>query len=438
MLDKIFSLKKNNTSIPKEIIAGLTTFSAMSYILMVNPAILSATGMDKMSLITVTALASALGCIFMAIFANLPIALAPAMGSNSFFAFSICIGMGIRWQDALSLIFYNGILFLLISVTGIRSKFMSAVPKSLQIGLQVGIGLFITFLGMQSAKLVVSNPNTIVALGNLHSPEVIFTLVTFALMCIFYVKKFSGGIFASILIMSVVGFFIQSSSGSYITNLPENIISLPSGISSTFMQLDLLYPFYNFKEALPLILILLVLDLFDTLGTAIAMGKAVGILDKDGKLPKMGSVFLADSLATITGAILGTSTTGAYVESATGIHSGGRTGLTSITVAVLFLCSLIFTPIISIVPAQASSPALILVGILMFTGLKDIDFSDFTNYLPCVFCIIMIAFSFNITEGLAFGMISYVILMSLSKRIKEIKSFTWLLFAILSTFLIYC
>lgn len=433
--DKKFEISKRNTSLGTEFIGGLTTFAAMSYILAVNPIILGNAGMDKGAVLTVTALAAAFGCWMMALLANLPVAQAPAMGTNSYFALIICMGMGLKWQQALALTFYNGIFFLLISVTGIRQKLIYEVPKPLQIGLQCGIGIFIAFLGFQSAHIVVKNDITLVTVGHLASCECMLALLGVAIMAILMARKVRGAIILTILFITLLSFVVKDSSGNAIADVPDKIFSLPHGISETFLQLDFMYPIRNFNEAIGVIFVLLMLDMLDTIATVIAMGRRSGLMDKNGRMPNMGRALVADASATIFGALLGTSTTGSYVESSAGIEAGARTGLSSIFVGVFFILALFLTPIIQAVPAVATAPALIIVGIMMMQGLKDINVEDFAELVPAVFCMLMIAFSFKISEGFAFGMIAYVLLLIFTKRVREISPTAWVLFALMCVFM---
>lgn len=437
ILDKIFKLKQNKTTISTELMAGLTTFATMSYILAVNPAILSAAGMDKASLVTVTAIASCLGCLFMAIFANLPIALAPAMGTNTYFAIIVCLGMGVKWEQALALVFYNGIFFLLISISGLREKLIRGVPKALQIGLQAGIGIFIAFFGLQSSKIIISDTNTLVTAGKLTSPECLMTLFGIALTAVLLVKKFRPAIILSIAVLTCISYFAVGSNGEKMSQLPNAIFSLPNGISDTFLKLDFAYPFREFNKALPIILILLVLDMFDTIATIIALGRRTGLMKEDGKMERIGRAFTADACATISGALLGTSTTGTYVESASGIEAGGRTGLVPTTVALLFLLALFISPIITSVPPIATAPALVVVGILMTQGLKDLNFNDLSELIPAISCMLITALSFKITEGFAIGIISFVLMRIAKNRAREINSATWFVFAIMCLFIAF-
>lgn len=426
VINRFFQLEKHATTWKQEIIAGLTTFAAMSYILAVNPDILSNTGMDKAGLITVTALAGALGCFLMAFLTNFPIALAPGMSTNSYFAFIICLGMGATWQQALGMVFWNGILFLILSITGVRTKMADAIPDSLKIGIQCGIGIFIAFIGLQKAGIVVASPNTLTNIGNILSPSSLLVILGLLLMIVLSIKRFSGAIILTILMITVAGFFIQTASGA-ITHKPSALFALPNSISNLFMQLDILYPITHFKEAYSTVFTLLLLDMFDTIGTVVGLSRRAGLMDTHGKMPKMGQALTADALATVGGAVLGTSTTTSYIESATGIETGGRTGLTSIVVGCCFLLALFFAPIITIVPVQATAPALIMVGLFMLQGIKYLNFDILSEAGPAFITMLMIPLSFSITEGISLGILFYVVLMVFSKRSKEIRLGTYLL-----------
>ena len=435
VFDRAFKLSRRGTGIGTELIAGLSTFAAMAYILAVNPAILSATGMDKAALVTVTALAAAAGCVLMALMTNLPIALAPAMGTNSYFALIICAGMGLRWQEALALVFYNGIFFLVISLTGLREKLVYGVPRPIQVGLQCGIGMFIAFFGFQSSKLIVRSDATLVTGGVRASPECLFALFGIAMMSVLMARKFKGAIVVSIAVLTVVAFAVTDSQGHRLAQPPDAVFSVPHGISATFLQLDWLYPFRDFNKALPVIFVLLMLDMLDTIATVIAMGRRTGLMDKNGRMKGLGRALTADASATIVGALLGTSTTGAYVESSAGIEAGGRTGLTSLVVAALFVLALFFSPLINAVPPEAAAPALVIIGVMMMQGMKDLNFDDPVELIPAIISMMMIALTFKISEGFAFGIISYVLLLLALRRAKEIGVTTWVLFALMCAFL---
>ena len=435
LLEKFFKIRERNSSVGREALAGLATFFAMSYILAVNPAILAQAGMDKAALVTVTAVAAAIGCALMAFMANLPVAPAPTMGTNTYFAIIVCVGMGLDWREALALTFYNGIFFFIISVTGIREKLIAGVPRPMQAALQCGIGMFIAFFGLQSAKLVVSNPATLVTGGQLGSPECLFALAGVALIAVLAARKVRSAIIISIAAMTAAAFFIDDSSGARMAKIPNAVFSIPHGISETFMQLDFAYPFRDFHKAARVIFVLLMLDLLDTIATVVAMASRCGIMRPDGTFPKMGRALTADASATVIGALLGTSTTGAFVESSAGIESGGRTGLTPLFTGAFFIAALFLSPLINAVPAAATAPALIVIGILMFGSISQIKFSDPAELIPVFFCIMMVALCFKISEGFAFGMVAYVLLMCATGRAREIPPATWLLFSIMCVFL---
>lgn len=399
LLDKFFKIRERNSSVGREALAGLVTFFAMSYILAVNPAILAQAGMDKAELVTVTAVAAAIGCALMAFMANLPVALAPTMGTNTYFAIIVCVGMGLDWREALALTFYNGIFFFIISVTGIREKLIAGVPRPMQAALQCGIGMFIAFFGLQSAKLVVSNPATLVTGGRLGSPECLFALAGVALIAVLVARKVRSAIIISIAAMTAAAFFIDDSSGARMAKIPNAVFSIPHGISETFMQLDFAYPFRDFHKAARVIFVLLMLDLLDTIATVVAMASRCGIMRPDGTFPKMGRALTADASATIIGALLGTSTTGAFVESSAGIESGGRTGLTPLFTGAFFIAALFLSPLINAVPAAATAPALIVIGILMFESISQIKFSDPAELIPVFFCIMMVRYASRFRKG---------------------------------------
>lgn len=415
MLNKCFNLKANGTTIGRETIAGLTTFAAMAYILAVNPEILSQAGMDRGGLITVTALAAAIGCFLMAGLANMPIALAPGMGTNSYFAFIICLGMGATWQQALGMVFWNGVLFLLLSVTGARAKVIDGIPNAIKVGVQCGIGLFIAFIGLQKTQLVVGNPHTLLMVGDVTSAPALMTLGGLALMVLLTLRGVAGAIILSILFLTAIGACI-SFGESTITILPSSIISWPDPIQQTFLALDIWYPITHFKEAYATVFTLFILDLFDSIGTIVGLSQRAGLEDRKGRIPNLGPALTADAAATITGALLGTSTTTAYVESATGIESGGRTGLTSIVVGFCFLTALFFTPLIAAVPSQATAPALIMVGIFMMQGIKQLRFDDLVETAPAFLTLLMIPLTFSITQGISLGLLFYIVLAVLSGR----------------------
>jgi AGZA family xanthine/uracil permease-like MFS transporter len=432
-IDQLFNISPQGSTIRTEILAGITTFAAMAYILVVNPSVLSEAGMPREAVITVTAIAAALGCFLMAWMTNYPIALAPGMGTNSYFAYVICLGMGVKWEAALAMVFWNGLVFLILSITGLRKKIAESLPNGLKVGIQVGIGFFIAFIGLKNVGIVVNHDATLVTVGSLKSPSSILVIVGIILMTVLSIKKFPGAILLSILGITALGFFITSG-GSAITSPPAGIISLPAGIGETFMKLDIWYPFIYWKAALPVVLTLLILDLFDSIGTLVGLSRRAKLVDENGNMPNMGKALTADSIATMGGALLGTSTTTSYIESAVGIESGGKTGLTAVVCGICFLLALIFTPILTIVPAVATAPALVMVGVFMAQGMKELNFDDLVEVAPAFLTMLLIPLTFSITEGIGIGLVVFVAVMILLNRMKEVPVFSYMVAAL---FLVY-
>ncbi len=428
LCERLFSLSGHGTSIRKEVIAGFTTFAAMSYILAVNPMILSQTGMDFGAVITATALAAAIGTALMAMMTNYPIALAPGMGLNAFFTYTITLGMGIPWEAALAMVFYNGVIFFFLAVTGLRDKLVDAIPHHLKIAITCGIGLFIAFIGLQNGGLITTSEATFVTLGDISRPAVLLILGGIFLTLILVARKIPGAILLSIILISAAGLFVPTADGDGpLTSMPDALISMPASLGPTFFALDFAYPFTYFTTVWPIILSLLFVDLFDTLGTLIGVSNRAGLLDEEGNLPKIGPALQADASTTAIGAILGTSTTTSYIESAAGVEAGGRTGLTAIVVSLCFLGSMLFTPLIMAIPASATAPALIVVGIFMMQGASELDFSDFTIAAPAVVTILMMPMAFSISEGIAFGLMVFVGLMAGLGRFREVTPLAYLL-----------
>ena len=424
-LEKLFHLKENHTDAKTEILAGITTFMTMAYILAVNPSILSATGMDSGAIFTATALASMLATLLMVIFANYPFVLAPGMGLNAYFAYTVVLQMGYSWQTALAAVFIEGIIFIILSLTNVREAIFNAIPMNLKHAVSVGIGIFIAFIGMQNAKIVVDSATLVslysfkgsVAAGIFSSEgiTVLLALLGILITGVLLIKKVKGNILWGILITWVLGIACQLT-GLYQVNpelgcyslLPDfsGGISVPS-LAPTLMQLD-------FKGILTLdffvvMFAFLFVDLFDTLGTLIGVASKADMLDENGKLPKIRGALLADAVGTSIGAVLGTSTTTTFVESASGVAEGGRTGLTAVTAAILFGLSLFLSPIFLAIPSFATAPALVIVGFLMMTSITRIDFEDYTEAIPAYIAIIAMPFMYSISEGIAMGVISYVI-----------------------------
>ncbi len=428
MFERLFSLKAHQTSVSQEVVAGLTTFAAMAYILAVNPAILSTTGMDKGALITATAIASGVMTAVMALATNYPIALAPGMGLNAFFAFTLCGAKGIPWPAALGLVFYSGLIFLALSVTGLRKKIVEAIPLELKLAITAGIGFFIAFIGLKNGGVVVANPATFVALGDLSKPGPLLVIAGIIATAILVARKIPGAIILVILALTVVGLIIPAPDGKgMITPIPTGIINLPASLAPTFLKLDLSYFWQNFIGALPIVLAILFVDLFDNMGTLIGVSKRAGLLDKEGNLPKIGRAFMADAGAAMFGSTLGTSTVTSYIESAAGVEAGGRTGLTVMVTAVCFLLALFLAPLILIIPAIATAPALVIVGAFMMQGLAELDLRDFEKTAPAFVTILAMPLAFSISEGVAFGLLTYVGLRVGTGKAKEVGLITYIL-----------
>lgn len=412
MLNRLFHLEQNRTTVGRELQAGLTTFAAMAYILAVNPAILANAGMDKGALVTVTALTAAIATGLMALLTNYPIALAPGMGINAFFTFTIVLGKGVPWSEALGMVFVNGVIFLALSLTGVRERIIAAIPHALKIAVTCGIGLFIAFIGLKNGGVIVANPATFVSHGNFASGPVALCLAGIALTAILVARRVPGAIVIGIGVVTLAGLFVPGEAGRAVTQLPQRIVDLPASPAPVFLKLT-----FNFLTnsgalllALPLILTLLLVDMFDNIGTLIGVTKRAGFLRPDGTLPRAGRALVADSLATVLSALFGTSTVVSYIESASGVEAGGRTGLTSATTAVLMLVALFFTPLILVIPAAATAPALVIVGVFMMQSVTEIDMTDFRVALPAVLTLLAIPLTFSIAEGIGLGLIAAALL----------------------------
>lgn len=425
MLEKMFKLKENHTTAKTEILAGITTFMTMAYILAVNPSILGATGMDSGAVFTATVLASFLGTICMALLANYPFALAPGMGLNAYFAYTVVLGMGYPWQAALAAVFVEGVIFILLSLLNVREAIFNSIPVNLKKAVSVGIGLFIAFIGLQNAKIVVGG-STLIELFSLEAIEgatmkdagitVILAIIGVLITAILVIKEIKGNILWGILITWGLGIICQFA-GLYVPNpdlgyyglLPDfsSGISIPS-LAPIFMKLD--FKSIPLAEFVVIMFAFLFVDMFDTLGTLIGVASKADMLDKDGKLPHIKGALLADAVATTAGAVLGTSTTTTFVESASGVSEGGRTGLTAVTTAILFALALLLSPIFLAIPSFATAPALIVVGFYMVNQVGMIDFTDFAEGIPAFICIAAMPFFYSISEGISMGVISYVVL----------------------------
>ena len=438
MLERFFHLRAHHTDIRREVLAGVTTFAAMAYILAVNPSILSVTGMNAGAVLTATALAAAITTAAMGLLTNYPLALAPGMGLNAFFAFTMCLKEHVPWPAALGLVFWEGVLFMLLSIGGVRQKIVAAIPPSLKIAIGCGIGLFIAFIGLRNGGVIVADRATFVGLGDFRQPAVWLVVLGIVLTAILIGRQVRGAIILSVLILAAIGLAIPALPGSpvpgHVTNMPKDIVGLPASLQPTLFKFDLSFLFSHFAQALPLMLTLLMVDLFDNLGTLIAVTKRAGLLDANGNLPRLGRAFAADAGAAMLGAVLGTSTTTSYIESATGVEAGGRTGLTSLTVSGLFLLSLFFTPLIIAIPGAATAPALVIVGVFMMQSVTEIDWQDFALAVPAVLTMLTMPLTFSISEGIAVGFFVYVLLMLGLGRGRQVS---WLAYGLAVVFALH-
>ena len=415
MLER-FKLKENTSSVKSEFIGGLTTFLTMVYVVFVHPSILAEAGMDKESLITVTCLLIFASTMLVGIWANVPFAMAPGMGLNAFFTYSVVIGEGIPWQTALGIVFLSGLLFLLLTLIGVRQKIVDAIPLSLRSAMGAGIGLFITLIGLRKMKLVVDSPATLLTLGD-FSEEVIIGCLALLMMVILDIRKIKGAILWGIGFGTIAGFMFVD------LQLPDSMISLPPSIDPVFFQLDVVSALK--WSLVSVIFTFMFIDLFDSIGTILACSFEAGLIKKDQKLPQMSKVLKADAVATIAGALMGSSTTTTYIESASGIAAGGRTGLSSVFTAILFLFTLFLSPLIAVVPEYAVAPALVFVGVLMIRQITAIDLNNLQEAFPAFLTIVLMPLTYSISTGLAFGFISHTLVALLTGKGKDISVVLW-------------
>ena len=420
MLEKYFKLKENKTTVRTEIIAGITTFMTMAYILAVNPSILSATGMDGNAVFTATALSAVIATLVMALWAKLPFALAPGMGLNAFFAFTVVLTMGHSWQFALTAVFLEGIIFLLLTAFNVREVIVNAIPMNLKHAISAGIGLFIAFIGMQNAGLIVKSDATMITLGNMSEHTIWIALFGLVVSAVLLALKVKGALLIGIFASAVVGIPLG------VTHMPETSwVTLPPSLEPIFFKFTFTEIFST--DMLVVLITFLFVDLFDTVGTLIGVASKANMIDKDGKLPRVKEALFADAVGTTVGAILGTSTVTTYVESASGVAEGGRTGLTALSTAGMFALALFFAPIFLMGPSAATAPALILVGSFMLSPILKINFDDYTESIPVFLTIIMMPLAYSIAEGIVFGMLSFVVLKVLTGRHKEVSGVMYVL-----------
>ena len=414
MLEQFFKLKENKTTVKTEVLAGITTFMTMAYILAVNPDILSATGMDKNALFTATALSAFVATMVMALVAKLPFALAPGMGLNAFFAFTVVLGMGHTWQFAITAVFLEGIVFLVLTAFNIRELIVNAIPLPLKHAVSAGIGLFIAFIGLQNAGIITNNDAVLVGLGDMGSPAVLIALGGVVLTAVLLSLKVRGALLIGIFAATIVGLPLG------VTHMPEGtLVDTPPSLEPIFWKFEF-SSIFTFDMLIVLFTFLFV-DMFDTVGTLVGVSSKAGMLDEEGRVPRVKQALFADSIGTFFGAIFGTSTVTTYVESASGVAEGGRTGLTALTTALLFLVALFFAPVFTMVPAAATAPALILVGFFMMSPILKIDFDNYTDSIPAFITIIAMPLTYSIAEGIVFGMLSYVLLKVLTGKYKDVS-----------------
>ncbi|WP_047979559.1 NCS2 family permease [Ornithinibacillus contaminans] len=432
-MKKYFQFEQLGTNYRTEFMAGLTTFLAMAYILFVNPDLLSATGMDKDAVFAATAIASAVGTLLMGIIAKYPVALAPGMGLNAFFAFTVVIGGGIPWETALSGVLASGLIFIVLTLTGLREKIINSIPADLKLAVGAGIGLFIAFIGLQSSGIVVDNPDTLLALGDLSAPTVLLSIFGLIASVVLLTLGIRAGIFYGMILTVIVGMIFG------LVPIPSGIDGIVSGVPSvapTFGQAFLHFGDIFTMEMLVVILTFLFVDFFDTAGTLVAVATQAGLM-KDNKLPRAGKALFADSSATVVGAVVGTSTTTSYVESTAGVGVGGRSGFTAVVTAGFFILALFFSPLLAVVTSEVTAPALIIVGVMMATSLKQIDWDKFEIAVPAFFTILIMPLAYSIATGIGIGFIFYPITMALKGRAKEVHPIMYGLFVIFILYFIF-
>ncbi len=420
MIEKLFGFNPKETTIRTEIMAGITTFLTMAYILAVNPSILGETGMDKGALFTTTVLMSAIPTIFMALYAKLPLALAPGMGLNAFFAYTVCLIMGYSWQFALTAVFLEGLLFLLLTVTNLREKIVDVIPNGLKNAISAGIGLYIAFIGLKSADIIVNNDSTLVALGDLTQGAALLGVIGIVLTAVLLVKNVKGALLLGILITTLIGIPLG------VTNVTE-VFSVPPSIKPIFLQFE--WEHIWTKDMFVVVFTFLFVDLFDCIGTVIGVANRAGLIKADGKIPRLKEIFMVDSISTAAGAAMGTSTVAVYVESAAGVNEGGRSGLTAFVTGICFLLALFLAPLFLAIPAAATTPVLVLVGLMMMSSVLKIDFDNYAEAIPAFVCVLLMPLTYSISEGIVLGHLSYIFINLLSGNYKKMSIGMYLLAA---------
>lgn len=418
MLQKLFGFDPSVHNIKTEILAGVTTFLTMAYILALSPNVLAAAGMDKGALFTTTVVATAFATFFMAVYAKLPFALAPGVGLNAFFAYTVCLTMGYSWQFALTAVLLEGLIFIILTITNVREQIVNAIPMSLKYAISAGIGLFIAFIGLQNSHIIVDNPATLVTLGDITHGPALLGLIGLVITSVLLILKIRGALLLGILLTTLVGIPLG------ITQL-DAVVGMPPSIEPIFFKFEFDKIFT--KEMVIVVFTFLFVDIFDTIGTLVGVSNRAGMIDKNGRIPHLKKAFLVDAVGTTAGAMLGSSTITTFVESASGVAEGGRSGLTSFTTAVCFLIALFLAPFFLAVPGAATAPVLVLVGLMMMSQVQKIDFGDYAESIPAFICIIMMPLAYSISEGIALGAISFVLLHLLSGKYKRVSVATWIL-----------
>lgn len=412
MLQKLFGFVPSSMTVKREVIAGITTFLTMAYILAVNPSILSDAGMDKGAVFTATVISSVLATLIMAMYAKLPFALAPGMGLNAFFAYTVVLTMGYSWQFALTAVFIEGIIFILLTLTGLRQKIVDSMPLVLRRAISPGIGFFIAFIGLKNAGIVSASPATFVTMGNLHDPAVLLAAFGILLSAVLLIKKVTGALLIGILVTTVIGIPLG------VTHF-TSVLDVPPSIAPIVMKFEW-HNVLSFDMAI-CVLTFLFIDMFDTIGTLLGVSHRAGMVDEKGNIPHLTEAFMADAIGTAAGAMLGTSTVTTYVESASGVNAGGRSGLTSFTTAICFALALFLAPLFLAIPAQATAPALVLVGVMMMTDVSKLHLGDFADAVPAFVCIALMPLTYSISDGILMGLITYVLLRIFAGRYRELK-----------------
>ncbi|GAC88606.1 xanthine/uracil transporter [Gluconobacter thailandicus NBRC 3257] len=424
-LDRFFNLTASGTTVGREVVAGLTTFAAMVYCVAVNPMIMAEAGMDRASVLTATCFIAIFSTTLMGLLANLPLGVAPAMGSNVVFAIILVKQMGVPWQSALALVFLTGVIFMIMSLTRLRERIAHDIPDTLRIGIQVAVGLVIMFIGMRNSGFVVPSPSTFVTMGPITSPKVLMTLAGFILTPVLVARRVPASLILSIIVLTIVGLFLPDGKGGTITRWPEHVFALPQWPRATAFQLQPLYLAQHILYVLPMLFFFLCTELFGTLANLLGVVKAAGMISKSGRIPRAREAFITDAAGSILAPLLGTSIVTVYSESITGVHAGGRTGLTALVIAGGFLASLFLWPLFMVIPPQATAPSLLMVGMMMFQGVRHLDLSDLQESAPAALTFIIALLTGNLINGMAIGTFSYTAMALATGRGRAIAPVVW-------------